>query len=102
LQIRDIQGALIFPLNPEAAAWLAHPATECAQPVFRDLTVEGIPATVLCLTTQQDGRLVRLYIGGSLEDDMYILSTYQSTLLLLLPCLLGLAAAGGYCARSIE
>jgi HAMP domain-containing protein len=52
--------------------------------------------TVECHTALLDGRQVRLYVGGSLEDDMYILSTYQSTLLLLLPCLLGLAAAGGY------
>jgi two-component system, OmpR family, heavy metal sensor histidine kinase CusS len=58
--------------------------------------VEGQPVKVVCRTTLLDGRLVRLYTGGSLEDDMYILSTYQSTLLLLLPCLLGLAAAGGY------
>jgi two-component system, OmpR family, heavy metal sensor histidine kinase CusS len=95
-QIRDLDGGLIFPLDPAAAAWLSHPATECAQPVFRDVTVEGQAAKVLCRTTLLDGRLVRLYTGGSLEDDMYILSTYQNTLLLLLPCLLGLAAAGGY------
>jgi two-component system, OmpR family, heavy metal sensor histidine kinase CusS len=95
-QIRDIQGGLIFPLNPASAVWLSHPATECAQPVFRDLTVEGIPVMVLCRTTQLDGRPVRLYIGGSLEDEIYILGTYQRALLLLMPCLLGLAAAGGY------
>jgi two-component system heavy metal sensor histidine kinase CusS len=96
VQIRDIQGGLVFPLNPAAAAWLSNPVTECAQPVFGDVTVEGQPVKVMCRTTLLDGRLVRLYIGGSLEDDMYILSTYQSTLLFLLPCLLGLAAAGGY------
>jgi two-component system, OmpR family, heavy metal sensor histidine kinase CusS len=96
VQIRDLQGGLIFPLNPAAAAWLSNPVTECAQPVFRDVTVEGQPVKVMCRTTLLDGRLVRLYIGGSLEDDMYILSTYQSALLFLLPCLLGLAAAGGY------
>jgi two-component system heavy metal sensor histidine kinase CusS len=95
-QIRDLDGDLIFPLNPAAAAWLSHPVRECAQPVFRDVTVEGQPVKVVCRTTLLDGRLVRLYTGGSLEDDMYILSTYQSTLLLLLPCLLGLAATGGY------
>ena len=95
-QIRDLQGDLIFPLNPAGAAWLSHPATECAQPVFRDMTVEGQPMTVECHTALLDGRQVRLYVGGSLEDDMYILNAYQSTLLLLLPCLLGLAAAGGY------
>jgi len=95
-QIRDLQDGLIFPLDPVAAAWLSHPATECAQPVFRDVTVEGQPVKVVCRTSLLDGRLVRLYIGGSLEDDMYILSIYQRALLFLLPCLLGLAAAGGY------
>jgi hypothetical protein len=95
-QIRDLQSGLIFPLYPIGAAWLSHPATECAQPGFQDVTVERQPMTVMCHTALMDGRQVRLYVGGSLEDDMYILSTYQSTLLLLLPCLLGLAAAGGH------
>jgi hypothetical protein len=58
--------------------------------------VEGQPVTVVCRTILLDGRLVRLYMGGSVEDDMYILSIYQRALLFLLPCLLGLAAAGGY------
>lgn len=40
VQIRDLQGGLVFPLNP-ATAWLSNPVTECAQPVFRDVTVGG-------------------------------------------------------------
>ncbi|RZU43677.1 sensor histidine kinase [Edaphobacter modestus] len=95
-QIRDLRGSLIFPFSPAAAAWLSHPAAECAPPVFRDVIVEGQPVTVVCHTILLDGQPVMLYIGGSLEEDMYILSTYQKTLLFLLPCLLGLSAVGGY------
>lgn len=95
-QIRDLQGSLIFPLNPAGAAWLPHPATECAQPAFGDLISDGQPLMVVCHTILLDERPVRLYIGGSLEDDMYLLSIYRKTLLLLVPCLLGVAAVGGY------
>jgi two-component system, OmpR family, heavy metal sensor histidine kinase CusS len=94
-QIRDLRGGLIYPFSP-AAAWLSQPATECGQPVFRDVMVEGQPVTVVCHKTLLDGLPVMLYIGGSLEEDMYILSIYQKALLFLLPCLVGLAALGGY------
>lgn len=95
-QIRDLRGGLIFPFSPAAAAWLSHPAAECAQPVFRDVIVDGQPVTVVCHTILLDGLPVMLYIGGSLEEDMYILSIYQKALLFLLPCLVGLASVGGY------
>jgi len=70
--------------------------TDCLAPAFWDVTVDRDPVMVLCDTTMLDGRPVRLYIGGSLEDNVYILGRYRNTLLLLLPCLLGLAAGGGY------
>jgi signal transduction histidine kinase len=56
----------------------------------------GGPVTIMCHNTTIDGRSVVLYIGGSLDDDIYILGTYKEALLLLLPILVGLAAFSGY------
>jgi len=95
LQIRNWQGNVIFPTKP-GASWLAAPEENCVRPVFRDIEVEGRPTTVMCHVVELGGRNVRLYIGGSLEDDLYILRAYKMALLLLLPGLLCLAAAGGY------
>jgi heavy metal sensor kinase len=94
-QIRDSNGSLIFPSN-SAATWLSPEAMDCVQPVFKDVAAEGQPVTVMCHAATLDGRLVQLYIGGSLEEDLYILNAYRATLLVLLPCLLCIAAASGY------
>ena len=95
-QIKEQGGKLVFPSNPVSAGWLPQVTRDCSTPASWDVTVDHEPVMVLCDTTMLDGRSVRLYIGGSLEDNVYILGRYRNTLLLLLPCLLGLAAAGGY------
>ena len=95
-EIRDLNGVVLFPVEPASASWLQKPETECAQPVFKDMVADGGPVTVMCHDALVNGRMVRLYIGGSLEDNFYILNTYRKALLLLLPCLLGLAAGCGY------
>src|SRR6202012_4944236 len=51
---------------------------------------------VMCHLTVVNGRPVRLYIGSSLEENSFILSSYRKALLILLPCLRGIAAVGGY------
>jgi two-component system, OmpR family, heavy metal sensor histidine kinase CusS len=95
-QIRGLDGRLLFPLLPTSAGWLPHPATGCGTPIFGELIVNGQTVTVMCHTALLDGRPVRIYIGGSLEEEEYILRIYRKALLLLLPCLLGLAGWGGY------
>lgn len=95
-QIRHKDGSLLFPLSEADAQWLAHPATSCAKAVFSNVVVAGRQVTVMCHAAELDGQQVRLYVGGSLEDDIYILQSYRTSLLVLLPCLLGLAAASGY------
>jgi heavy metal sensor kinase len=95
LQLRDLQGRVIFPSRLETA-WLTAPKTNCESPAFWDVSVEGHPTTVMCHVVEFADRPVRLYIGGSLDDDLYILGTYKTALLLLLPGLLCLAAIGGY------
>jgi two-component system, OmpR family, heavy metal sensor histidine kinase CusS len=95
-QIRSLDGRLLFPLNPASASWLSQTATECGTPLFRDLIVDGQAVTVMCHATLLNGHPVRIYIGGSLEEEEYILSTYRKALWWLLPCLLCLAGCGGY------
>jgi two-component system heavy metal sensor histidine kinase CusS len=95
-QIRDQSGAFIFPLNPANSGWLPRITNKCSSQAFWDVVVDQDPVMVLCDTTVLEGRTVRLYIGSSLEDDGYIVNRYRNALLLLLPCLLGLAAASGY------
>ena len=43
-----------------------------------------------------DGNMVRLHIGGSLEEEAYILRTYRNALFLLMPALLFLSSMSGY------
>jgi two-component system, OmpR family, heavy metal sensor histidine kinase CusS len=43
-----------------------------------------------------DGRMVRLHIGGLLEEEAYVLRTYRNALLLLMPGLLILSSVSGY------
>lgn len=95
-QIRNENGTVLFPPNPADAAWLAHPITDCVHPVFTEVFVADHWVTVMCQAATLNGRPVRLYIGGSLEDNSYFLNTYRSVLCLSLPCLLGLATASGY------
>jgi two-component system, OmpR family, heavy metal sensor histidine kinase CusS len=95
-QIRDLNGKIQFPNASGSATWLTNPARHCARASFQEVTVEGQPVMVMCHETQVEGRTVRLYFGGSLEDNLYILNTYRKALLLLLPCLLTLAAYAGF------
>jgi signal transduction histidine kinase len=95
-QIRDLDGKLLFPLYPAAADWLLRPATACDSRLFEDLIVQNQVVTVMCHATLLNGHPVRIYIGGSLEEEEYILSTYRKALLWMLPCLLCLAGCGGY------
>jgi heavy metal sensor kinase len=43
-----------------------------------------------------DGRRVRLHIGGSLDEETYILRKYRNALFLLMPALLILSSVSGY------
>lgn len=95
-QVRDLSGNLVFPLDPASAQWLPHNAWLCAKPTFVNLTLESGPVTVMCHSTSLNGHQVRLYIGSSLEGNARILNSFRNALLLLMPCLLGLAAATGY------
>lgn len=95
-QIRELDGSLLFPLDAASADWLAPAALGCSERSFGDRAVEGQTVTVMCHVTVLNGLPVRLYIGSSLEEEGFILSSYLKALLILLPCMLGIAAVGGY------
>jgi two-component system, OmpR family, heavy metal sensor histidine kinase CusS len=94
-QIRDLDGSLLFPLDAASADWLAPAALGCSKRSFGDRAVDGQTVTVMCHVTVLNGHPVRLYIGSSLEEESFILSSYRKALLILWPCLLGIAAVGG-------
>jgi signal transduction histidine kinase len=50
----------------------------------------------MCHGATLSGHTVRLYIGGALDEEFYILRQYRDALLLLLPVLLVLASICGY------
>src|SRR5260370_19815039 len=50
----------------------------------------------MCHMILLDGRMVRLHIGGSLDEEAYILQTYRNALFLLMPGLLILSSVSGY------
>ncbi len=96
VQIRDLDGSLIFPLDATHASWFSRLPKDCTKPVFGDAILDGRPATVMCHTTTLAGRPARIYVGGALEENLHILDLYRKALLVLLPCLMVIAAVCGY------
>jgi signal transduction histidine kinase len=50
----------------------------------------------MCHSILLNGQPVRLYLGGLLDEEFYMLRIYRNALLLLMPGLLSLAAVSGY------
>jgi signal transduction histidine kinase len=68
----------------------------CAKTIFFFQRLEHQPAMVMCHLILLDGQPVRLYLGGSLDEEIYMLRIYRNALLLLMPGLLSLAVVSGY------
>lgn len=96
VQIRDLDRRLIFPVNSSDAAWFTPTDRDCTTPVVQDLVIGGSPGAVMCHRVVLNNRPVLIYVGGSLEESIFILRAYRRALLLLLPCLLAFATMGGY------
>lgn len=96
VQIRDRAGKLIFPADAADFSASFSARQECASPKFADTLLEGQPGTVMCHDALLEGQPVRFYVGGALDEDLYILGIYRNGFLVLLPCLIGLGAVGGY------
>ena len=95
-QVRNPDGSPLFPASFANTDWLTPVSESCVQPVFHRQMFDGQPITVRCHLILLDGHLVRVYLGGSVEEYVSILTAYRDALLLLLPVLLGLSAISGY------
>lgn len=95
-QLRRMDGSVLFPLDAREADWKFVDAAGCAQRQFAVVAIGGVPAMVMCHQIQLQGQGVRLYQGGSLNEEMDILRIYRNALLFLLPGLLILSFFCGY------
>jgi two-component system heavy metal sensor histidine kinase CusS len=93
--VHNLDGTFLFPSEPIRNDW-ALGTEDCAQPVFTRVVIDNQPALVMCHMILLDGRMARLHIGGSLEEESYILRKYRNALLLLMPGLLALSSISGY------
>lgn len=94
--IHNLDGSFLFPEKAIDQDWFLPSKDDCVHPVFSRVVIERQPALVMCHMILLDGHTVRLHIGGSLEEEAYILRKYRNTLILLLPALLLLSSASGY------
>jgi two-component system heavy metal sensor histidine kinase CusS len=97
-RIHDADGTQVYPretLNSDPLS-VSSASKSCADPVYTTVQLDGQPVLVLCHMIPLNGRLVRLHLGGSTEEQLEILGTYRKTLLLLMPGLILLSTACGY------
>ena len=94
--IHNVDGSLLFPAEGIGRDWPLPPEEDCTQPLFSSVVLDKQPALVMCHMLLLDGRMVRLHIGGSLDEENYILRKYRNALLLLMPALLLLSSVSGY------
>ena len=95
-QLKNSDGTLLFPIGARGKAWAFSDSTQCLERKFRLIQLDGIPVMAMCHAIPIDGRNVRLYLGGSLEEEFDILRIYRNALLFLLPGLLILSSFCGY------
>jgi heavy metal sensor kinase len=93
--VHNLNGSFLFPSEGVNHDWDLG-TEDCEQPVFSRVVIDRQPALVMCHMIPLDGRMVRLHIGGSLEEESYILRKYRNALLLLMPGLLVLSSLSGY------
>jgi two-component system heavy metal sensor histidine kinase CusS len=94
--IHNLDGSIFFPSEGIKQDWALSTKNDCARPVFSSVMLDKQPALVMCHMILLDGRMVRLHIGGSLDEETYILREYRDALLLLMPALLFLSSMSGY------
>jgi two-component system heavy metal sensor histidine kinase CusS len=95
-EIRNPDGSLLFPLDVNKEDRISPGSDSCEQTVYFFQTLEHKPAMVMCHLAVLNGRQERLYIGGALDEEFYMLQVYRNALLLLTPVLLSLSAISGY------
>jgi two-component system heavy metal sensor histidine kinase CusS len=94
--IHNLDGSLLFPSEEIGHDWAPPSRDDCAKPVFTSTNIDRQPALVMCHIILLNGRMVRLHIGGSLDEETYILRKYRDALFLLMPGLLFFSSVSGY------
>ncbi len=94
--IHNLDGSLLFPVEGIGHDWALPANDDCSRPVFSSVTLDKQPALVMCHAIMLDGQMVRLHIGGSLDEETYILRKYRSALFLLMPGVLFFSSICGY------
>ena len=94
--IKTMDGVRVFPIEPGAYDWSLSSEGDCQTPSYNTITIERQPALVMCHAILLNGRPVKLYIGGALDEEFFILRKYRNALFLLLPGLLLVASCSGY------
>jgi hypothetical protein len=83
--IHNLDGSLSFPAEGIGRDWALPSTDDCSQPVFSSVVLDKKSVLVMCHMIPLDGRMVRLHIGGSLEEEASVLRTYRNVLFLLMP-----------------
>jgi heavy metal sensor kinase len=94
--IHNLDGSVFFPSEGISRDWALPFEEDCTRPVFTSVILEKQSVLVMCHMILLDGSMVRLHIGGSLEEEAYVLRTCRKALFLLMPALLILSSVSGY------
>jgi two-component system heavy metal sensor histidine kinase CusS len=95
-QLRNPDGSLLFPSGGKDRQWPISYSESCQQRSFHLIQLDGSSAMAMCHAIALNGIKVRLYLGGSLEEEFDILRMYRNALLFLLPGILILSSLCGY------
>ena len=93
--IHNLDGSLFFPSEGNGQDWVL-PVERLRAASLQHCGGRQAAALVMCHMILIDDRMVRLHIGGSLEEETYILRKYRNALLLLMPGLLLSLVVSGY------
>lgn len=94
--IHNLDGSLFFPSDKTEHDWPLPKNQDCAKPIYYTVALKQQPTLFMCHLITINDRLVRLHIGGALDEEAYILKKYRDALFLLTPGLLFLSSLSGY------
>ncbi|CAN5577633.1 hypothetical protein BH10ACI4_BH10ACI4_31970 [soil metagenome] len=97
-RIRHADGSALYPrvTKRDDPLTSSDELKNCAEPKVATVLFDRQPVLVLCHTIELQGEPVRLYLGGSTEEQLEILRLYRKALLLVMPGLILLSTACGY------
>lgn len=97
IQVFDDRGERVFPRpgrNAEAVAWPSIDPGE--QAINLDIEMHDRPFRVLVLPISVDGRKLRIFVAGQLDDNQRLLARLSTGVLWTVPALLVISTLAGY------